>query len=157
MHIHFGQTFNGNRSLTLPDSLGQQVLGPAGLLNLLETHLGLLVLLPTQSERIVQFRNVLNVCKEHTFYHKSFELDELGTARTLLQWRDTWYLHGWQGNFDPGVSEQLATMAEVEASAVTTVAGCEGQRLQAVLQMLEGGSIVPIRQISLYDEMEYFP
>jgi hypothetical protein len=157
MHIHFGQTFNGNRSLTLPDSLGQQVLGPAGLLNLLETHLGLLVLLPTQSERIVQFRNVLNVCKEHAFYHKSFELDELGTARTLLQWRDTWYLHGWQGSFGPGVSEQLATMAEVEASAVTTVAGCEGQRLQAVLQMLEGGSIVPIRHISLYDEMESFP
>ena len=64
MHIHFGQTFNGNRSLTLPDSLGQQVLGPTGLLNLLETHLGLLVFLPTQSERIVQFRNVLNVCKK---------------------------------------------------------------------------------------------
>lgn len=157
MHIHFGQSFNGNRSMTLPDSLGLQVLGPAGLLNQLETHLGLLVMLPTQSERIVQYRNVLNACKEKAFYRKSFELDELGTARTLLQWRDTWYLHGWQGSFDTGASEQLATMAEVEALAVTTVARCEGQRLKAVLQTLEVGGIVPILHISLYDELESFP
>ena len=144
MHIHFGQTFNGNRSLTLPDSLGQQVLGPAGLLNLLETHLGLLVLLPTQSERIVQFRNVLNVCKEQAFYYKSFELDELGTARTLLQWCDTWYLHGWQGNFDLGVSEQLATMFGIHrATVLELLAGRRWPSARTALQIMEtsGGQV----------------
>lgn len=128
MEIHLGKAFDGNRTLHQSDRLGQQTIGPIGLLNALETHLGLLSTQVTQSERIVQYRDVLNKRKESSFYQKSFELDELGTAQTLLHWRDTWYLHGWQGFFNADASQQLKEVAAAEFIASITVAYCEGQR-----------------------------
>ena len=48
------------------------------------------------AERIVQYQDCLRrFDSEQRFYHRSFAVDALGTAATLLSWCDLWHLHGW--------------------------------------------------------------
>lgn len=160
MYIHFGKGFDGQRGLILSNnSLGECVLGCSGLLNLLETHLGLLAVIQSQSERIVQYRNVLAAKKKGSFYESSFDLDELGTTKTLLQWRDSWYLHGWLGEFKAqNITDiQLRTMAQLEEEARSVVSPCEGQRLHNINKALEAGVKIPINELKIYDRLDTLP
>lgn len=159
MHIHFGQAFDGNSSLTITNGLGSCVVGCLGLLNLLETHLGLLSVIASQSERIIQYRHILDKFKDNKFYQASFELDQLGTTSTLLQWRDSWYLHGWLGKFeDENINDiQLRTMAQLETEAINLVSACDGQRLLKISETLRAGVTLPIKKIYCYDSLDSFP
>ncbi|NWG75493.1 MAG: PD-(D/E)XK nuclease family protein, partial [Rubrivivax sp.] len=130
--------------------------GPLGLLNLLETHLGLLRAAVAPADRVVQMRQCLGqALTPYRFYARSFEADELGTAATLLAWRDRWYEHGWDGR-DPGGSPRLADMGAVEARAAGAVAPGVGQRLAAVMAALDVRR-PQIERIDLLDPLEDFP
>lgn len=137
MKIHFGLHLDGQRGSHPSNRLGRQILGPLGFLTTLETQLGLLRDIPSQSERIVQYRDCLKRCDHpDRFYHRSFATDELGTAATLLGWRDLWHLHGWAGVLDQAASARLRDMGEVEQLAVETVAPSLGERLALVLKAM---------------------
>ena len=99
IRIKLGLSLDGERAWAPADRLGAPTLGPLGFLSLLEAQLGLSREWPSHAERVVQYRDCLKRCDSGSrFYHRTFQLDELGTAATLLRWRDLWYLHGWNGS-----------------------------------------------------------
>lgn len=157
MKTHFGLHLDGQRGWHADNRLGHQTLGPLGFLTTLETQLGLLRDHPNQSERIVQYRDCLKRCDHpDRFYHRSFATDELGTAATLLGWRDLWHLHGWAGVLDQAASMRLRDMGEVEQLAVETVAPSLGKRLALVLKAMQVRHPAT-EQVVLADPLAAFP
>ena len=157
MKIHFGLHLDGQHGWHPSNRLGHQILGPLGFLTTLETQLGLLRDHPSQSERIVQYRDCLKRC-DHSdrFYHRSFVTDELGTAATLLGWRDLWHLHGWAGVQDQSASMRLRDMGELDQLAVQTVAPSLGERLAFVRKAMQVRRPA-IEQVVLADPLAAFP
>ncbi len=132
-------------------------MGPLGLLDILETQVGLSSLRASQSERIVQYRDCLRECDEpNRFYHRTFETDELGTSATLLAWRDSWYIHGWEGKILASASARIRDMEEVERHAPGHVAPSIGERLALVIDALLNRK-VRIEEVVLFDPLEVFP
>lgn len=155
--ITFGWHLDGQRPMPPVDSLGVSVVGPLGFLNILETQLGLLSIHPSQAERIVQYRDCLQkLDSDQRFYHRSFATDPLGTAACLLDWRDQWILHGWNGAMATEVPKRLRDLTDVETLASTEVSLNVGQRLKAVLIALQQRK-PDIEQVQLVESVETFP
>ncbi len=157
MKIRLGLHFDGQRGWQPKNTLGEITVGPLGFLEILETHLGLLALHSSNSERIVQYRDCLRQCDGvGRFYHRTFATDELGTSDTLLGWRDIWHLYGWNGCIETASSARLRDLSEVEKVAAGYVAPSVGERLSRVFDALHS-RVVPIEVIELFDPVEAFP
>lgn len=157
MTIHFGLHLDGQRAMLPANRLGEIAVGPAGLLNILETQLGLGGEQTSRAERIVQYRDCLAQCDDGTrFYQASFAIDPLGTASALLEWRDLWHLHGWEAPFRTGMASCLADMAAVEEFACRQLFQSIGERLVHVLKELDRRK-PPIGKVRLLDSPEAFP
>lgn len=156
-HITFGYHLDGQRPAPLVNTLGTSLVGPLGFLNILETQLGLLALHPSQAERIVQYQDCLRrLDSELRFYHRSFATDPLGTSAYLLDWRDQWILHGWDGAMLVGAPKRLRDLGEVEVLASTAVSPNVGQRLKAVQAALQQRK-PDIEKVQLVDSVETLP
>lgn len=137
MHILFGLDFDHKLPEKPQTRIGYVCTGPSGLLSILETQLGLIQAPAAPLERLLQYQACLKALdNENRFYHRSFMVDEIAVARTLLDWRDQWYLAGWNGSIDEDAASRLQDMAEVENLARSKVSACLGERLQAVLERL---------------------
>lgn len=137
--------------------LGHVTAGPGTFLSILETQLGLPGASVPPATRLVQYRACLHKCDSaKRFYHKSFEVDDLSVARTLLNWRDEWYMAGWDGTFPKSAGKRLRDMADVEKMAIKAVAPAFGQRLQAVAASLKSRE-TQIEKIELADALSDFP
>ncbi len=155
--ITFGWHLDGQRAKQPRNVLGELVVGPLGLLNFLETQLGLLALHPSQAERIVQYRNCLQTLDaDDRFYHRSFSVDPLGTAACLLDWRDQWALFGWDGGMPDSAPKRLRDLAELEATATIEVSPSIGQRLKAIKAALERRKL-EIHQVRVIDPVASLP
>lgn len=155
--VIFGLHLDGQRAFLPANRLGEIAVGPLGFLNTLETQLGLLAEHPSQAERIVQYRDSLAHADAPTrFYHASFATDALGTAATLLGWRDLWHLHGWTGQMAAGASHRLADLAAVEVFAQQSVAPSVGERLARILVEFDQRH-PPIGAVRLVDPIQAFP
>jgi len=155
--IRFGLSLDGQRGWHPRDALGDSTVGPLGMLGLLELRLGLVRLMPSQAERVVQMRACLQMaCHERRFYARSFQADELGTAATLLAWRDQWFEHGWDGRLPVRADGRLRDMVEVEELAREQVAPGVGERLTEVLAALQERA-PQIDRIELVDPLDAFP
>jgi hypothetical protein len=138
LDITLGLHLDGQRAVTPAHRLGEAIVGPLGLLSILETQLGLLGEHPPQSDRIVQYRDFLGRADSPSrFYHASFATDELGTAATLLAWRDAWFLHGWAGVMPATAGKRLRDLADVEHIARGKLAPSLGERLERVLVAMQ--------------------
>ena len=157
-HIRFGLSIDSGAGTHFSAAVGRSVLGPLGLLNVLETQLGLLRTPVSQSERVVQMRKCLRAAMTtpSRFYAHSFEADELGSAATLLGWRDQWFEHGWSGALAVAAGNRLADMAAVEALASKDVAPGLGQRLADVANALQQRR-PQIERVELLDPLADFP
>ncbi|MGB5618742.1 MAG: hypothetical protein WBM78_18000 [Desulfobacterales bacterium] len=101
MIVRFGLDFDTQLPDLVQNCLGHVTVGPAGLLSILETQLGLTILEVSAAKRLVQYHACLNrLDTTERFYHRSFEADALSVTRTLLGRRDQWYEAGWTGTFD---------------------------------------------------------
>ncbi len=89
---------------------GEAWLGPLGLLEHLETMVGLLGPTTSNGERAAEL--VPRLAESDGFWSKSAELDPLGSARELLRWRDELTLAGWRGD-DAGMPARVAALANV--------------------------------------------
>ncbi|NCC04891.1 MAG: PD-(D/E)XK nuclease family protein [Proteobacteria bacterium] len=133
MRIRFGLDLDGEHGTLRADELDAKITGPLGLLGILETQLGQPHRDVPAIERIMAYRECLKRCDHpDRFYHKTFAVDDLETARTLLDWRDQWHLHGWSGVFPTDAPARLADMQDVETEASGRVSLSEGQRLARV-------------------------
>lgn len=157
MKIRFGLHFDGQRGWQPKTVLGEITVGPSGFLEILETHLGLLRIHASQSERIVQYRDCLRQCDDPgRFFHQTFATDELGTSATLLGWRDAWYLNGWSGKAQPTSSARIRDLGDVDKFATKDVAPSIGERLTRVVDALQNRR-APIDEVLLLDPIEAFP
>lgn len=75
--------------------LGEVWGGPTALLDRLEVALGLTGTVPSEVERLAAL--VIPVRESDGFWSASARVDPLGTAATLLRWRDTLVHAGWRG------------------------------------------------------------
>lgn len=132
MRIVFDASFDGG---TWPGPLadretvaGEVWVGPAGLLGLLETSLGLSRPTILAGKRAAALLPTIEATKG--FWNKSFEKDPFATAETLVQWRDWLRLHGWRG--EPA-SNRLKELAQVTGQVLPG----EPDRLSAVLVALK--------------------
>lgn len=138
MKIRIGLDLDGQHGELPRNQLDELTTGPLGMLNILETQLGLLGDEPGQTERVLQYREGLRCLNSPSrFYSLSFAADELGTAATLLNWRDQWYLHGCSSErmvfLKACSSARLRDMAEVEVVLEGKLTPCIGERLRLVL------------------------
>ena len=157
MRIRFGLRLDGERGWASANRLGDAVMGPLALLSTLETQLGLLRDWPGSAERILQYRDCLKRCDaDDRFFHATFAADDLGAAKTLLDWRDLWHLHGWHGTFSEPAGPRLLDMAAVEVEATGLLAPSIGERLLLVAKAMERRR-PGIDEIVLVDPIAAFP
>tara|TARA_R110002072_G_scaffold23437_3_gene81118 strand:+ start:2774 stop:5473 length:2700 start_codon:yes stop_codon:yes gene_type:complete len=139
------------------DSLGKVVVGPHGFLGLLETQLGIPSRDVSFTARLIQYLGCIDQINHGAaFYHASYTADPFSVARTLLQWRDQWYLAGWDGSFAADAPARLADMAAIERHAANTVEPGLGQRIQRVLALLPDNPVA-LGAITLRDALADFP
>ena len=126
MHVTFGAHADGNtwpeHGGDGPASFGAPVVGPAGLVSLLEAELGLGGPPSSVLDRVVAWQAKLEAADgSERFWTRSLAADAWATARLLLGWRDDLVAAGWRP--DAGCSEQrLADLAAAEtAGAPTTI------------------------------------
>ena len=157
MNIRLGLQLEGQRGWHASNSLGEITVGTNGMLGILEPQLGLIAESVPQSQRVVQYLDCLKHCDySNRFYHLSLQTDELGTAATLLSWRDQWYLHGWSGKIEAATSGRLSDMAEVEHVALGKVSPSVGERLNMVIQKMTSRKPA-ISKVLLTSALALFP
>ncbi|MBK7249602.1 MAG: PD-(D/E)XK nuclease family protein [Gammaproteobacteria bacterium] len=157
MRITFGLHLDGEQGWRPAHRLGEPVLGPLGLLDLLETQLGLLRAECPLPERVTQYRECLRrLDAPARFYHASFGIDPVGTAATLLSWRDIWQLHGWSGECARGAGARIADLAAVEVAARELLVPSIGERLARVAGSLRTRP-VQVECLELADPQTVFP
>jgi ATP-dependent helicase/nuclease subunit B len=112
--VTFGLRYDVAPPTAALPTLGQATVGPLGLLQLLETRLGLKRVDASLAERREQYRQLLEQAPEEAFFRSSLAKDPIATAATLLQWRDGLVEAGWDGQADAADSLRLRGLAEVE-------------------------------------------
>ncbi|MEJ2473235.1 MAG: PD-(D/E)XK nuclease family protein [Desulfobacterales bacterium] len=157
MIVHFGLDFDNALPEPAQNRIGSVIVGPVGLLAILETQLGLTLPEVSAAKRLVQYYACLRRLNAPArFYHDSFEADGLSVTRTLLAWRDLWYEAGWKGAFGGNRVPRLNDLAEVETEAEQVLAPCNGQRLQAVIEVLDKRK-TQIEKVVLVDAFSDLP
>lgn len=157
MQITFGLLLDGEHGWRSANRLGEPILGPLGLLNLLETRLGLLRAECGHAQRVTQYRECLKRCDSpDRFYHASFGIDPIGVSASLLSWRDAWYLHGWNGQCPSGAGVRIADLAAVENAARNALVPSIGERLGPLVELLSRQQS-KIESVELVDPIEAFP
>lgn len=157
MKLRLGLHLDGQHGRVPENQLGVADIGPMALLGLLENQLGLVASQSSASERVVQFRDCLEqVNSPQRFFHHSYAADDFGTAVTLLDWRDTWRLHGWTGEIPESAGPRLRDMVAVEACAIRLLSPGLAERLEAVVREMKLRP-VKIESITLVDPLSAFP
>lgn len=158
------------RDLASASLLGRPTWGPGGLLRDLELRLGLPAVEAPSSTRIptwaVRMDRLLSI---DPFYARSFVVDRLGTAATLLSWRDDLLDAGWNGKQIPGGGDRLdalsalESLGEVDASTIATADRLvrverelqrHSHRIYDGLSLVERRTSWPTRWKSIFDLLE---
>lgn len=143
MKLTFGLALDGFRLTPGTVAIGELTCGPAGMLDWLENRLGLRRPAVTEAQRVAMFRQLLEQAQTGTprFYTRSFVQDPVAVADTLLGWRDELALAGWDGTVPTTASARLRDLAEVERLAANTLPPGVGDRLRAVLRVLDTSAV----------------
>ena len=140
MYLTFGMHLDGVDWSNKPASIGELTLGPLGMLNLLETRLGLTAPNVHQAERINQYMARLQACDgPGQWFHDSFQADPWSTAKQMLFWRDQLVEAGWDGQREIDASARLQALTKVEQAD-------ESPRLSWRLHLLRGWSNENIKE-----------
>lgn len=142
MKINFGMGLDGYETVLPRQMLAMPICGPLGLLQLLETRLGLKTKTVSSAHRVVEFRQILEQLsiKRPTFYNESFKKDPYAVAETLLQWRDALIEAGWDGLAFASDTARIQDMAAVEALTTNRLPLGIADRLRSVLTELASRS-----------------
>lgn len=133
-------------------SSGAPVVGPSGLVEILETARGLGAPSTANVVRIAAYQAALEKLDGERFWTNSLVVDGWATARTLLRWRDELVDAGWE----PGaacVSRRLADLAAGEGAAADLPPGLS-DRVAALVEDLATRPALPISRIRLIDARE---
>ena len=158
MKIHFGLSLDGYFSPKPQRVINELVCGPTGLLQVLETRLGLKSRLASAPSRVKQYEGVLQIAAGNgpMFFAASLEKDAFAVAETLLGWRDALIEAGWDGEAGEEDPERLRQMAKVEAIAEGRLAPGTADRLRLVLRELPGRQS-HIGTVTVLEKREWLP
>jgi len=123
MEILFGQYFDQGYYLDYSweenqTSFDRQIVGPLGLLDLLERDLGLSGNFPSLLERRVKYQDILGKYLKNNpgnLFDASFAVDPQGVTSELLRCRDQLVFAGWNSKM-MGISSRIDLLASVEES-----------------------------------------
>jgi RecB family exonuclease len=119
MKIRFDPDFDGGAWPGPLDgrdaAAGEAWLGELGLLERLETVLGLSGPVPSQAERAAAL--VPGLQRTVGFWSESADVDPLGSARELLRWRDELGMAGWRGQVT-GMPARVAALGGLNDDAL---------------------------------------
>lgn len=159
MDLVFGLWADGGAS---PDhggaaggALGQPVVGPGGLVDVLETALGLGGPRCAQVVRIAALQSTLEGLEGTFFWSRSLAMDPWATARTVLGWRDELVGLGWRAE-SAWVARRLADLATASLASTSLARGLP-DRFEAVLCALDSAVATPLACIRLIDSSELLP
>ena len=131
-------------------ALGAPVVGPIGLLEILETARGLGAPGIPNVVRIAAFQAALeSTDRQPRFWSRSLAVDGWATARTLLRWRDELVDAGWDDKQE-WCSPRLADLAAANAAAADLPPGI-ADRAAALAADLATRPVLPIRRVRLID------
>ena len=155
MQLVFGQSADGR---CFPDYPGggqgtvtAHVVGPNGLVDILETQLGLRGPIVPSVARIAAYQAKLERLDGERFWSRSFTADPWATAKLLLAWRDALVLAGWRPQNATALPKRLHDLRDLEASGPATPMGL-GDRLRHVISGLEAGEPLAVTSVALIDE-----
>ena len=145
MDIYFGLHYTNNAFVDLKAHggicLDHTVVGPEGLLSLLELHLGIhheeISVTDRQAAYYAAFRKVMNQGKN--ILTDSWEKNGLGVSNECLKWRDALRGNGWQAQMQQP-SKRLEVLSQVEAYFH---APAFGDRLEVLHPLLQQQSPLP--------------
>lgn len=148
MRVQFDPNFDGGTVLAWQQTpqFGVTATGPRGLLELLETALGLGGQHADTTTRLLAL--VRRLPEHEGFWSASAERDPFGTGRRLLNWYDTLSAWGWTGQVKHG---RLGPLADVCGDLPLGMVG----RLHIVNRAL-GDVQSPIECLTLYSGREVF-
>lgn len=160
MKIVFGWHLDGPTCPETPGdeahALDEAVVGPLGLLQLLESQLGISGPGAPAALRIAQFQARLRAIDDgRRFYSASFAADAWATARLLLSWRDELIAAGWSPGLASWESPRLAVMAQAEAHERLPLVPGVPDRVRAVTPLIRRPS--PIAELRVVDRPERLP
>jgi len=140
---------------------GDATFGPAGMIGILETFLGLPCQRHSEILRVIQYETALRAIDNNSrFFSASFRLDPRGAASKILFLRDEILLSA-PPDFslsDLGkMSDRIRAIAEVEIHATDLVPGYP-DRLRAIAKELNGNRIpIPIGRVTLTEPIDTWP
>lgn len=145
MEIYFGLHYTNNAFVDLKAHggicLDHTVVGPEGLLSLLELHLGIhheeISVTDRQAAYYAAFRKVMNQGKN--ILTDSWEKNGLGVSNECLKWRDALRANGWQARMKQP-SKRLEVLAQVENFFQVPAFG---DRLETILPLLQQQNPLP--------------
>lgn len=158
MHLVFGMVADGRTYPEVPgtgSAVGSAVVGPAALLDLLATQLGLAGPEVPPVQRVAAWRAKLmraSACT-HRFWSASLAVDSWSTSRHLLTWRDSLVEAGWV----PCRSERhesllrLRDIADAEHCEPDLPLG-RADRLREIIGAFADGERVDVALVDLIDE-----
>jgi len=158
MKITFGLALDGCETVGPAHLLNGTCCGPLGLIQILETRLGLKAKSTSAAQRVTQYRTLLKNLDEEgeVFYHASFEKDSYAVADTLLRWRDDLVEAGWNGQAAANDSKRLRDLAAIEVRAGTLLSPGLADRLKSIVRELACRS-PQIETLTVLDNREYLP
>ena len=160
MHVVFGWHLDGPTFPETPDgsdfALDGVVVGPLGLLDILETRLGLNGPGAPAALRIAQYLACLRSIDDgNQFYSGSRAADEWSTARLVLSWRDELVSTGWSPMAASWQSPRLDTLARVEAVKNLPLESGVPDRVRSVAAKVKDAGT--IEKLTLVDAPESLP
>lgn len=134
-------------------AFGSIVVGPAGLLSLVETFVGLAGPSVPAARRIAAMHRRLAVDPvKDRFWSASFQVDSWAVARELLAWRDELVEAGWTPRSIASPPRRLANLAAVEESSEVVVPSGVADRLLVAASAVTSADALPIAEILVVDD-----
>ncbi|WP_339073133.1 PD-(D/E)XK nuclease family protein [Sinorhizobium meliloti] len=154
MDLVFGLAADGRAYPDTHDGMGTldgAVVGPMGLIQILETQLGMLGPSISSAVRIATYVAKLRACGGNRFWTSSFLQDPWSTASAILEWRDALISAGWSGR-EVG-SARLDDLAVAEGISPELPHGLV-DRAAKLLNVLATRPGLRIRQIALAERRD---
>ncbi|RVM25394.1 PD-(D/E)XK nuclease family protein [Sinorhizobium meliloti] len=157
MHLIFGLSADGRVYPDATEAVGAidaAVVGPAGLVGVLEVQLGLLGPITSRAVRIASYLATLRAAGDGRFWGASFEKDPWSTAATLLQWRDDLIAAGWHGK--PAGAPRIDDLAAAEDAGTTLPPGLADRAVQ-LLNALPSRPGLGLKRLTLAEPRALLP
>ena len=125
-------------------TLDVQVQETQGLLCQLALHAGIHQLIPSYPERLTSYHKVLlEYDKRNTdnIFHRSIQIDSMSVAKTLLRWRDSLALCGWNSQITLQDCSRLNTLAEIDNYYHDDGMATLLTKLSAQIQLMKSGTV----------------